>query len=68
MGEAGVLAPDARVELIEREIIDMAPIGAGRAYVVNELTRLLAEAVRGRPCWRSSRLYFWGHARNRNPI
>ncbi len=29
MGEAGVLAPNARVELIEGEVIDMAPIGRG---------------------------------------
>src|SRR5215207_2780275 len=27
MGEAGVLKPDARVELLDGEIIDMAPIG-----------------------------------------
>lgn len=27
MGEAGIFAPDARLELIEGEIIDMAPIG-----------------------------------------
>jgi Uma2 family endonuclease len=48
MAETGVLAPDARVELIEGEIFDMAPIGTGHAYVVNELTRLLAEVVRGK--------------------
>lgn len=29
MAEAGVLAPDARVELLEGEIVDMAPTGAG---------------------------------------
>jgi Uma2 family endonuclease len=48
MAEAGVLAPDARVELIEGEIFDMPPIGTDHAYVVNELLRLLAEAVRGK--------------------
>lgn len=48
MGEAGVLDPEARVELIEGEIIDMPPIGTGHAYVVNELNRLLAEVVRGK--------------------
>ena len=28
LGDAGVLAPDARVELIDGEVIDMAPIGS----------------------------------------
>ena len=28
MGEAGVFAPEARLELIEGEIIEMAPIGS----------------------------------------
>lgn len=45
MGEAGVLDPEARVELIEGEIIDMPPIGTDHAYVVNRLNRLLARAV-----------------------
>jgi Uma2 family endonuclease len=48
MGETGVLAPDARVELIEGEIIDMAPIGSRHASVVNRLNDLLTLAVRGR--------------------
>jgi len=39
MAEAGVLAPDARVELIEGEIIEMAPIGSTHAGVVNFLQR-----------------------------
>ncbi len=45
MGEVGLIAPDERVELIEGEIIDMAPIGSDHAGLVNRLTRLLAKAV-----------------------
>jgi len=45
MGETGVLAPDARVELIEGEIVDMAPIGSRHASVVSRLNRLLSAAV-----------------------
>jgi Uma2 family endonuclease len=37
MGEAGVFAPDARVELIEGEVIDMAPIGSRHAGTVSFL-------------------------------
>jgi Uma2 family endonuclease len=45
MAEVGLLAPDARVELIEGEIIDMAPIGPPHSSVVNQLLRLLMRAV-----------------------
>jgi Uma2 family endonuclease len=45
MAEVGLLAPDARVELIEGEIIDMAPIGPQHSSVVNQLLRLLMRAV-----------------------
>jgi Uma2 family endonuclease len=45
MAEAGVLAPDARVELIEGEIIDMAPIGKSHQSIVDQLTRALVRAV-----------------------
>ncbi len=45
MAEIGVLAPDARVELIEGEIIDMAPIGKDHQSIVDQLTRLLVLAV-----------------------
>ncbi len=45
MAEVGVLAPDARVELIEGEIIDMAPIGRAHTSVVDQLNRLLVRAV-----------------------
>ena len=39
MGAAGILPPDARVELIDGEIIDMAPIGKFHASVVDRLAR-----------------------------
>jgi Uma2 family endonuclease len=37
MGEAGVFAHDARVELIEGEVIDMAPIGSRHAGTLSFL-------------------------------
>jgi Uma2 family endonuclease len=45
MAEVGLLAPDARVELIEGEIIDMPPIGSSHGGVVNRLNRLLVQAI-----------------------
>ncbi len=45
MAEVGLLAPDARVELIEGEIIDMAPVGTNHGSVVNDLTDLFVHAV-----------------------
>lgn len=41
MGEAGVFAPEARLELIEGEIIEMAPIKPPHAGTVNRLASLL---------------------------
>ena len=41
MGEAGVFPPDARVELIEGEIVDVSPIGDRHAWCVGWLTRTL---------------------------
>jgi hypothetical protein len=41
MGEAGVLARETRVELIEGEVIDLAPIGSRHYAAVSRLTRLL---------------------------
>lgn len=45
MAEIGVLAPDARTELIEGEICDMPPIGCRHAATVSWLHRQLAKAV-----------------------
>jgi Uma2 family endonuclease len=45
MAEVGILAPDARVELIDGEIIDMAPPGSPHASVVHRLNEVLVRAV-----------------------
>lgn len=45
MAEAGILGEDDRVELIEGELIEMAPIGSPHAGTVNGLTHLLVRAV-----------------------
>jgi Uma2 family endonuclease len=43
MAEVGLLAPDARVELIEGVIIDMVPIGELHAVIVDRLVRRFCE-------------------------
>jgi len=45
MAEVGILRPDARVELIEGEIIDMAPNGSRHAGTINHLARILHASV-----------------------
>jgi len=45
MGESGVFAPEARLELIEGEIVEMAPIGSPHAGMVNILIRLFSRAA-----------------------
>jgi len=47
MVEAGVLTKYDRVELIEGEMIDMAPIGSLHAHAVTELSMMLTRAVSG---------------------
>jgi Uma2 family endonuclease len=48
MGEVGILHPHDRVELIEGELIAMAPIGANHAGTVIALNDALTAAARGR--------------------
>jgi Uma2 family endonuclease len=45
MGEAGILTDDNRVELIEGQLVAMAPICSEHAATANALTRLLVLAV-----------------------
>jgi Uma2 family endonuclease len=44
MADAGILGKHDRVELIDGELIDMAPIGQGHAAIVSRLTRALVMA------------------------
>lgn len=45
LAEAGVIASKARVELIEGDIVEMAPIGWRHAKIVDRLNRLLVRAA-----------------------
>jgi Uma2 family endonuclease len=46
MGEAGIFGEDDRVELVEGEIVEMAPIGWRHVESVNALTGVLADLRR----------------------
>lgn len=46
LGETGILPPNARVELIEGEIVEMSPTGSRHAGCVNLLSRILNQQVR----------------------
>ncbi len=48
MGELGILHEDDRVELIDGELIRMAPIGSLHGGLVSRLTRLLVQRAGGR--------------------
>jgi Uma2 family endonuclease len=45
MAEVGILRPDERVELIEGEIIDMAPVGSVHAGTVDQMAKMFGDAV-----------------------
>ena len=48
MGETGVFAPEARLELIEGEIIEMSPIGSRHAACVNLISDVFNDQLRGK--------------------
>ena len=48
MGEAGILKPADRVELIRGEIVEMSPIGRRHVAFVDNLNQLLVVALAGR--------------------
>jgi len=48
MAEAGILGEDDRVELIEGEVTEMAPIGRRHSGCVNRLNKFLVNATRFR--------------------
>lgn len=45
LGEVGILNENSRVELIEGELIQMAPIGVSHLWAVTRLNRLLLQAA-----------------------
>ncbi len=45
LGEANIFPPGSRVELINGEIIEMAPIGSNHSGQINRLTQLLVHLV-----------------------
>ena len=49
MGDAGILKPTERVELIRGEIIEMSPIGPRHIAFVNNLNQLLVTRLEGAP-------------------
>jgi Uma2 family endonuclease len=48
MGEAGILSPEDRVELLDGEVVRMAPIGSFHAWSVDRLAALLVLGARER--------------------
>lgn len=48
MAETGILAPDAPVELIAGEVVEMSPSGSRHAACIRRLNQLLAQSLGGR--------------------
>jgi Uma2 family endonuclease len=47
MGEAGIFAPDERLELIDGEVIQMTPVGPRHIWTVIHLNAYFTELLRG---------------------
>jgi Uma2 family endonuclease len=45
MGKAGIFHPEARLELINGEIVTMSPIGLKHTVTINRLTRFLVQNI-----------------------
>ncbi len=58
MGDIGIFSPEARVELIEGEVIDMPPIGSPHAGTVDYLADVLRLACGGRAIVRTQNPVF----------
>ena len=48
MGQGGVFAPEARIELIDGALFDMPPIGPPHASETARINQILVDGVRGR--------------------
>jgi Uma2 family endonuclease len=48
MCEIGLIPPDARVELIEGEVVDVPPIGIDHGWIVDQIAEVLGAGLRGR--------------------
>lgn len=49
IGEAGIFDEDDRVELIDGEVLEMAPVNARHVETVMRLTRLLSQSASDTP-------------------
>jgi Uma2 family endonuclease len=58
MGEMGIFSPEARVELIEGEVIDMPPIGSPHAGTVDYIADVLRRACGGQAIVRTQNPIF----------
>lgn len=63
MGEVGIFPPDARVELIEGEVVKMSPIGKRHAACVARLTRMLTLSLQQvAPVWAQNPIELDGYS------
>src|SRR5438874_2472960 len=68
MGQAGIFHPEARLELIEGEIIEMSPVGDRHISCVNRATALFTSRLAG-GLWSAFRTRFASaDSPNRSPI